>query len=82
MYVAGNLCLSTNVALAQSTVIVRGNLDVSNNAAVGASTSLATRVETYVGGNCRYSGRLLGHLHGQPGRESHLQQALRRHDHG
>jgi Tfp pilus assembly protein PilX len=55
MYVAGNLCLSPNVSLAQSTVIVRGNLDVSNNAAVGASTSLATRVETYVGGNCRYS---------------------------
>lgn len=55
MYVAGNLCLSPNVLLAQSTVIVGGNLDVSNNAAVGASTSLATRVETYVGGNCRYS---------------------------
>jgi hypothetical protein len=55
MYIAGNLCLSPNVQLAQSTVIVRGNLDVSNNAAVGASTSLSTRVETYVGGNCRYS---------------------------
>ena len=55
MYVAGNLCLSPNVQLAQSTVIVGGNLDVSNNAAVGANTSLATRVETYVGGNCRYS---------------------------
>ena len=49
MYVAGNLCLSPNVQLAQSTVIVGGNLDVSNNAAVGANTSLATRVETYVG---------------------------------
>jgi Tfp pilus assembly protein PilX len=56
MYVAGNLCLSPNVQLAQSTVIVGGNLDISNNAAVGASTSLATRVETYVGGNCRYGG--------------------------
>ena len=55
MYVAGNLCLSPNVQLAQSTVIVGGNLDVSNNAAVGASTSMSTRVETYVGGNCRYS---------------------------
>ena len=55
MYVAGNLCLSPNVQLNQSTVIVGGNLDVSNNAAVGASTSLSTRVETYVGGNCRYS---------------------------
>jgi hypothetical protein len=55
MYVAGNLCLSPNVQLNQSTVIVRGTLDVSNNAAVGAPTSMSTRVETYVGGNCRYS---------------------------
>jgi len=56
MYVAGNLCLSQNVQLAQSVVIVGGNLDVENNAAVGASTSMSTRVETYVGGNCRYAG--------------------------
>jgi len=56
MYVAGNLCLSPNVSLAQSTVIVGGNVDISNNAAVGASTSLSTRVETYVGGSCRYAG--------------------------
>jgi Tfp pilus assembly protein PilX len=55
MYVAGNLCLSPNVSLNQSTVIVGGTLDVSNNAAVGAATSMATRVETYVGGNCRYA---------------------------
>jgi Tfp pilus assembly protein PilX len=54
MYIAGNLCLSPNVILAQSSVIVRGDLDVSNNAAVGANTSMSTRVETYVGGNCRY----------------------------
>src|SRR6266516_4014103 len=54
MYVAGNLCLSPNVNLAQSMVIVRGNLDLSNNSSVGANTSLSTRVETYVGGNCRY----------------------------
>jgi hypothetical protein len=56
MYVAGNLCLSPNVQLNQSTVIVGGNLDLSNNAAVGAPTSPSTRVETYVGGNCRYGG--------------------------
>jgi hypothetical protein len=55
MYVAGNLCLSPNVQLNQSTVIIGGTLDVSNNAAVGAPTSTATRVETYVGGNCRYA---------------------------
>jgi hypothetical protein len=54
MYVAGNLCLSPNVNLAQSKVIVAGNLDISNNASVGANTSLSTRVETQVGGNCRY----------------------------
>jgi hypothetical protein len=54
MYVAGNLCLSPNVNLAQSQVIVGGNLDVSNNASVGANTSMSTRVETYVGNNCRY----------------------------
>ncbi len=54
MYVAGNLCLSPNVQLAQSTVIVGGNLDVANNAAVGANTNMSTRVETYVGNNCRY----------------------------
>jgi len=54
MYVAGNLCLSPNVQLAQSTVIVGGNLDVANNAALGAGTSMSTRVETFVGGNCRY----------------------------
>ena len=55
MYVAGNLCLSPNVNLAQSAVIVGGNVDISNNAAIGASTNLSTRVETYVGGNCRYA---------------------------
>jgi hypothetical protein len=55
MYVAGNLCLSQNVNLAESTVIVGGNVDVANNASVGASTNLSTRVETYVGGNCRYT---------------------------
>jgi hypothetical protein len=55
MYVAGNLCLSPNVSLAQSTVIVGGTLDVSNNAAVGAPTNMGTRVQTYVNGNCRYA---------------------------
>jgi hypothetical protein len=55
MYVAGNLCLSPNVNLAQSTVIVGGNVDVSNNASIGASTNMSTRVESYVGGNCRYA---------------------------
>ena len=55
MYVAGNLCLSPNVNLMQSTVIVGGNVNVANNAAIGASTNMSTRVETYVGGNCLYA---------------------------
>jgi hypothetical protein len=55
MYVAGNLCLSPNVNLAESTVIVGGNADISNNAAIGANTNMSTRVETYIGGNCRYA---------------------------
>jgi hypothetical protein len=55
MYVAGNLCLSPNVNLAQSSVIVGGNVDVSNNASIGANTNMSTRVETYVGGSCRYT---------------------------
>ncbi len=56
MYVAGNLCLSNNVTMQPSSLLVNGNLDLSNNAAVGASTSMNTRVETYVGGQCRYGG--------------------------
>jgi Tfp pilus assembly protein PilX len=55
-YVAGNLCLSNNVSITSTSLIVRGNLDLGNNAQVGASTSMSTRVETYVGGNCRYGG--------------------------
>jgi Tfp pilus assembly protein PilV len=56
LYVQGNLCLSNNVAVTQTSLLVHGNLDLSNNAQVGASTSMSTRVETYVGGNCRYGG--------------------------
>jgi hypothetical protein len=55
-YAAGNLCLSNNVGITAASLIVRGNLDLSNNAYVGASTSMSTRVETYVGGQCRYGG--------------------------
>ena len=38
---------------------------------------MSTRVETYVGNNCRYASGALGDLYRQPGRESHLQQARR-----
>jgi hypothetical protein len=56
LYVEGNLCLSNNVSITQTSLLVKGNLDLSNNAQVGASTSMSTRVETFVGGNCRYGG--------------------------
>ena len=56
MYVAGNLCIGNNAGTALSALIVKGDLDLSNNTNVGANTSMATRVETYVGGNCRYGG--------------------------
>jgi Tfp pilus assembly protein PilX len=56
MYVAGNLCLNNNAAVTSSSLIVKGNLDLSNNSNVGANTNMSTRVETYVGNNCRYSG--------------------------
>jgi hypothetical protein len=55
-YVVGNLCLKQNVGITQASLIVHGNLDLENNAFVGASTSMSTRVETYVGGQCRYAG--------------------------
>jgi hypothetical protein len=56
LYVEGNLCLSNNVTITQTSLLVKGNLDLSNNAAVGSSSSMSTRVETFVGGNCRYGG--------------------------
>jgi hypothetical protein len=56
MYISGNLCLSNNVTMSPSALIVKGNVDLSNNAAVGGSADMSTRVETYVGGQCRYGG--------------------------
>ena len=54
MYIAGNLCLKQNVGIGSTKLIVGGNLDLENNAFVGANTSMSTRVETYIGSNCRY----------------------------
>ncbi len=54
MYIAGNLCIQQNVGINSTKLIVGGNLDLENNAWVGANTSMSTRVETYVGANCRY----------------------------
>jgi hypothetical protein len=56
LYTAGNLCLNNNAGITAEGLIVQGNLDLSNNAFVGSSSSMSTRVEAYVGGNCRYAG--------------------------
>jgi hypothetical protein len=57
LYVEGNLCLGNNAVVAQSSIIIKGNLDLANgNTAVGANTNMSTRVETYVGGSCRFGG--------------------------
>jgi hypothetical protein len=54
LYTAGNLCLNNNAGITSAALIVQGNLDLSNNSFVGASTDMGTRVETFVGGDCRY----------------------------
>jgi len=54
MYIMGNLCLNNNAGVDSSKLIVRGNLDLANNSFVGANTNMSTRVETYVGNQCRY----------------------------
>jgi hypothetical protein len=54
LYVEGNLCLDNNAQITQTSLLVKGNLDLTVNSAVGASTSMNTRVETYVGGSCQY----------------------------
>ncbi len=54
LYAMGNLCISNNANLTPSALVVLGNFHLDNNTSVGASTSMATRVETYVGGGCKY----------------------------
>jgi Tfp pilus assembly protein PilX len=54
-YVNGNLCVGNNAILAPTVLVVRGSLDLSNGTGVGAATSMSTRIETYIGGSCRYS---------------------------
>lgn len=55
MYVAGNLCIGNNAVLSQTSVTVGGNLTLAGgNTAVGAGTSMNTRVQTEVGGNCSF----------------------------
>lgn len=56
LYTNGNLCISNNAGYTGEQLIVKGNLTVGNNSYVGATTSMATRVETHVGGTsgCKY----------------------------
>jgi Tfp pilus assembly protein PilX len=54
LYVAGDLCLSQNAGVMSSELIVHGNLALQENAFVGAATSMDTRVQTSVGGQCSY----------------------------
>ena len=42
-----------NVDITSESLFVKGNVDLENNADVGSTSN---RVETYVGGNCRYAG--------------------------
>jgi len=54
LFTKGNLCLGNNVGISMNTLVVEGKLDLANGASVGASTSMSTRVETYVGQGCKY----------------------------
>lgn len=60
MYISGNLCIGNNAGVSATALIVRGNLDLGNNASIGAATNMTTRVETFVGGQCRYGGGAWG----------------------
>jgi hypothetical protein len=54
LYVVGNLCVHNAAVISNGPLIVRGNLEITHkDARVGAATDMSTRVETYVGGNCR-----------------------------
>jgi hypothetical protein len=53
LHVAGNLCLDSNAVYTASSLIVKGNLTLSSNGQIGYSTNMGTRVESYVGGNCK-----------------------------
>jgi hypothetical protein len=54
LFANGNLCLGNNVNISMNTLVVQGKLDLANGASVGGSTSMSTRVETYVGQGCKY----------------------------
>ncbi|HJY25805.1 MAG TPA: hypothetical protein VJ649_09055, partial [Actinomycetes bacterium] len=55
LYVAGDLCLNNNAGVTSTELIVHQNLKLENNSFVGADTSMDTRVQTSVGGQCSYA---------------------------
>jgi hypothetical protein len=56
LYVAGNLCMYSNAVISSTSLIVNGNVDLLSNAQIGYPTNMSTRVEAYIGGNCRKNG--------------------------
>jgi hypothetical protein len=54
LYVMGNLCLSQNVAITATSLVVGGKLTLNNGASVGSSASMDSRTQTFVGGSCTY----------------------------
>jgi hypothetical protein len=56
LYANGNLCINNNADFLGEALIVKGNLFLGNGSDVGSPVSLASRVETHVGGaaGCRY----------------------------
>jgi hypothetical protein len=70
LYVNGNLCLGNNAIVTATALVVRQKLSLGNNAAVGASSSMSTRVETYVGGSggqyCKYGNQAWDPSGGHP----------------
>src|SRR4029078_8275992 len=56
LYVEGNFCLLNNSSVQISSLVVKGSVDIENNGSVGSNTNMSSRVEAYIGGNCRYGG--------------------------
>jgi hypothetical protein len=56
LYANGNLCINNNADFLGEALIVKGSLYLGNGSDVGNPVSMATRVETHVGGadGCRY----------------------------
>ncbi len=60
LYVEGNFCLLNNSSVQISSLVVKGTVDIANNGSIGSNTNMASRVEAYIGGACRYGGGTWG----------------------